>query len=585
MSHRIWRSPRSAFGEFYKRSDDLQAETYLAVEAYTDDELQQIAAAGFNGIWVHAQLHYIVADAVFPELAPHAEQHQERLNTLIQRAARHGIAVYLYMQPPRALPDDLPFWQNHPEIAGQVEEGFPTPDAPQGFPLRSLCTSTTVVQDYLRRAFQQLTQALPGLGGYIFITASEYPAHCWTRRGASMDSAGKITPTLCECPRCNTRRPEEVVVELLTIIRSGIRSVSAKMPIICWNWSWKAYLPIPCVALIDRLPRDLIVMGDFERGGYADVCGHSRHFIDEYSLGYAGPSEQFRGVLQCCRAAGQEVFAKLQIGTTHELATVVNLPLIGNIYQKCCFIRANALSGFMGCWNFGNNLSANTAALNYFLTIEPPLANENAALEQFAAYYFPGCQADLVRRGWQTLAEAMRYYPLEIPYLYMGPSNIALALIPEPAPLSGKGLGRSWLMDERGDTPLHCFEAFTEAEAAAGMSRLQTIWARGVEQLREGLQGVSDKRATDELGNAEVCLACWHSVVNFYSWTALRRAWSEAQRETYRAVIADELENIRRVLPFVERDSRQGFHVEAHGYFFNADILRRKIVVLTQQLS
>lgn len=585
MHVRIWRSPRSAFGEFYKHPDDMQAETFLAADAYTDDELARIAMAGFNGVWVHAQLHQIVADAAFPELAPNAVRHQERLNTLIGRAARHGIKLYLYMQPPRALPDDLPFWQQHPEVAGQVEDGFPTPDAPQGFRMRSLCTSTTIVQDYLRRAFGRLTAALPGLGGYIFITASEFPAHCWSRRGATMDSAGQIVPNACECPRCRHRRPEEVIAELLSTIRSGIRSVAAEMPIICWNWSWSFYMPIPCAALIDRLPRDLIVMADFERGGYADVCGHARHFIDEYSLGYAGPSEQFQGVLQCCRDAGKEVFCKLQIGTTHELASVVSLPLLGNIYRKCRFIREQGLPGFMGCWNFGNHLSANTAALNYFLTVEPGLADENAALEAFAARYFPGCRPALVRRGWQTFAEAMRHYPFEIPYLYMGPSNMALALIPEPAPLSGKGLGRSWLLDERGDTLQNCFRAFTETEAAAGMGRLQAIWARGVEQLREGLQGVGGRQGEDELGNAEVCLACWHSVVNFYSLTALRRAWSEAQRDAYLAVIADELANIRRVLPYVERDSRQGFHVEAHGYFFNAEILRRKIAALTAQLG
>lgn len=108
-------------------------------------------------------------------------------------------------------------------------------------------------------------------------------------------------------------------------------------------------------------------MADFERGGIRK----DGVLINEYSLGYAGPSEQFLDSLKLARQRGIPVMVKLQIGTTHELATICSLPLIGNLYEKASFLRENHLEGFMGCWNFGNFNSANLFAFNEFLTAIP----------------------------------------------------------------------------------------------------------------------------------------------------------------------------------------------------------------------
>ena len=43
--------------------------------------------------------------------------------------------------------------------------------------------------------------------------------------------------------------------------------------------------------------------------------------------------------LVAARERGLRVMAKLQLGTTHELATVPSLPLIGNLYDKARALR------------------------------------------------------------------------------------------------------------------------------------------------------------------------------------------------------------------------------------------------------
>lgn len=49
--------------------------------------------------------------------------------------------------------------------------------------------------------------------------------------------------------------------------RFGIRSQSRRMRVVAWNWSWTAYEKAPCTGIIAQLPKDVVVMADFERGG------------------------------------------------------------------------------------------------------------------------------------------------------------------------------------------------------------------------------------------------------------------------------------------------------------------------------
>ncbi|MFA7229820.1 MAG: hypothetical protein WC071_00985, partial [Victivallaceae bacterium] len=101
---KIWRSPYSEFGKFSRIPNDLQDETITADNVYTDAVLSGIATSGFNGIWLHGLLHNLVQATEFPEFGQNSAIHLEKLRNLIKRAAKHGIKIYLYMQPPRAIP-------------------------------------------------------------------------------------------------------------------------------------------------------------------------------------------------------------------------------------------------------------------------------------------------------------------------------------------------------------------------------------------------------------------------------------------------------------------------------------------------
>ena len=567
---RIWRAEKSLADHY---------ETITANAVYTDAVLADIARQGFNAIWVHGLLRGMVPSRVFPELGKNAAEHIQNMRELIPRAERHGIKVYIYLQPPRGLPADDPFWKKHPEAGGRC---YKVMDPRQE--IRCFCTSSPEVKNYLQDSSQRIFAELPELAGLILITASEFPAHCYSHYSflRYQDNPKEAEPL--GCPRCEKRHPAEVVTEIIQLIRDGVREVSKAAGIIVWNWSWNMYEPNPCPTIINALPDDVIFMAGFERGGRKKILGKMRE-VDEYSLSYAGPSPTFRQCLELARKRGLPVMAKLQIGTTHELATVPNLPLIGNLYEKVRALKELEVAGFMGCWNFGCASSANPAAFNRFwqaATLPP----KEEALVEFAADYFPGCDAEKVVEAWEQFAAAMDSYPFCIAFMYLGPNNYSLAYPVRPSQAKKTPLGPSWIDLKRGEwVESNWLDGFTWPEVRKGLGQLARDWQKGAALLTKALKGSSSEHARQELDNAWICYHVFRSTWNTYRIFNLRKNWAESKLDAYLKIIRNELANLEQALPIAERDKRFGWHGECHAYMFDAPGIKKKVATLTRQLQ
>ncbi len=569
---RIWRSWKSAFGEFTRDFRPDQDECQTAIDIYTDEELDRIHQAGFNAIWVHAQINHLVRTEVFPELGDSAAEFQSRINALIERASKHGIGVYLYMQIPRGLPQDHPLWKNHPECAG-LPDLFPDENGTL-IPMLPMCTSVPKVRDYLSAAAGELARKVPGIAGVILITASEYVSHCFGRGGRIASSDGKPKFVQVDCPRCSKRSPVEAVSEIIRIMADGIHSISPAVKVIVWNWSWTMYEKSPCLGMIRALPDDVILLADFERGGKRQLFGREI-IVNEYSLSYTGPSEQFQEVYAAAKARGMKMIAKLQLGTTHELADVPNLPLIGNIRKKAVRVSALDLEGYMGCWNFGNMPSANTEAFQFFMK------NPDLDITDFASAYFPGCLPDRTAAVWKLFEEAMDFYPFDNNWLYFGPTNLSPALPFEPGPVSDLSAGRSWLLETvRGDNIARAFTFCTPEEVIRSLEKLTGLWDEAVKQLETGLAPSRTVQARQELTNAVACGCLFRGALNYVRSYRLKTHWHEDCRKEWTEIACAELENLKKLLPAAEQDSRIGYHIEADGYMFTPDLIRQKIARL-----
>lgn len=569
---KIWRSPYSKFHSPLDVINTLESETFTADAVYTDEELKLIADNDFNGIWVHGILHNIVKQDEFPEFGIYADEQQEKLESLIRRAAKYGIKVFLFMQPPRALSGELDFWKTHKSIAG-ASETIDWDNLKRPTEFISLCTSTEKVQRYLRDAFASLSKALPGLGGYMIISASEYPGHCYTR----------LLPEKDQCPRCSKRTSSEIISELIHTIYNGMRDASATQEMIVWNWSWS--LVADEKKIVANLPSDVIYMADFERGGHYPMLGHADHIIDEYALCYPGPSERFIETAEIAARHGLRIIAKLQICTTHELNSVPNLPIISNLFAKADYLRKHKVAGFLGCWSFGNMITANTSAFNFFLTKKAP-DDCDVAMETFAAKYFQDCMPVQIAKAWRIFADAINHYPHSAMFLYYGPVNWALGYFVPPGPMQGKG-GPSFQMSERGDDISIAFDdcEFTLDESINGFKYLSARWREGVEIFKHGLAKVQDAHSREELGIALVCGAAYRSAYNHLQLYKMKLEKNIANGEEYNKIIADELVNAEEALPWVEADKRIGFHPEAQGYLFDAPRIKAKILKLRQILK
>ncbi len=568
---------RSSKATFYER-DILDA-----LKFYTDEELANIASMGYTDIWVRGLLDEMTLSKVFPELGRTAAEHLAVMRKLIAKAAKYDLGVYVYFNEPKALPATDPFWQAHPEARGETVEW---PYGKNGSEiLCGLCTSCKQVQDYMYDSMYQLFKQAEGLAGSLNITASEFMSHCYSHIDVRETYIDKIMGVWkrykdMECPRCRGRKAEEVVAELLNVINAGTKAAAPGANVIAWNWSWDMFAPDPQKEIITRLDRDILIGSDFERGAKKKVLGQIR-YLDEYSLAYAGPSQKFRKVEKLVAKTGHKLLSKVQVGTTHEQASVPSLPLLFSIYKKAKRVFDSNLVGSMATWCMGNMPSVNTHA--YGQALKTKNLTEQKFFEDIVLPYLQVDKPALptLKKAWKTFARAMECYPFSIPMVYEGPVNYAPAYWIDPAPLTGKPMLESWIMREgRGDDLEPSIRPYGLKTALEGFGELSRLWQEGLAHYEKGLAGFGEK-AQKELDNACVVGHVWESLYNIFNVYKICLKWDAGScLKPYRKFAQAELENCRGLLPILQRDQRYGFHIEANGYMFDAKSVAEKIARL-----
>jgi len=582
LTDRIFRSPMAFYySQELERVDDAYPESYLL----------KLAHQSFNGIWLREQLRELVRTRLLPEFAKHSDRLLGRLNALIAKCAKYNIKVYLYLTEPLGLSDaeGRSVFRRHPHVRGE---------SPAGWRGSGLCSSRPEVKAYLREGFAELFRRAPGLGGVILITASEHPSHCWSHVWLNHGQPGP------RCPRCRRRTPQEVVAEIVSFAQTGVRRARSSARVIAWNWSWTMWEDDPQAGVIEHLPAGVAVMGDFERGGKRRADGFA-HIVDEYSLAYVGPSERFRGLVRVARSCGHEVYAKLQVGVTHELATVPYLPVLPNVAEKFLRARRLGVTGAMECWNFGNILSRNTEIAHH-LSWQGGPADPAMLLRRLAERDFGRRAAADVVRAWGRFARAMDHFPFDTSFCYSGPMHHGGAY-----PLLWRKSGRppavAFLLpnevtynvaldvpSEYGDDISRICRQFGEARVVRGLRRLGAEWAKGLGLLRRALARVPSDRRAGAQSDYRVAAAVrsqFESAANFIEFTWLRdrmfHMYNESDRPRKRAILdrleaiaRAELANAAELKRLAQAEPALGFHGEAFGYVYTPAKIDRKLTAL-----
>ena len=288
------------------------------------------------------------------------------------------------------------------------------------------------------------------------------------------------------------------------------------------------------------------------------------------------------------RAAGVPFGAKIQVGCSHEDATVPFVPVPGLLYRKYAAMKKAGCSAVMQCWYFGNypgvmNLAAGELAFEAFED------GEDAFLLRLARPLW-GDDAPAMAALWRRLSDAYAEYPLSNDMQYYGPFHAGVAW-PLLADLELRPLGRTWKPEDppSGDAIGECLENHTLDEALLLARRMAVLAERAGDPARFAARHAADRERTLDLGVVKTLQLQFRAAADIFAFyrdrseaVALSRVRGDfpgARRALKRMkeAVRREIALTRELLPYAEADTRLGFHSEAEQHQFFPAKLRWRI--------
>ena len=543
---------RLIFSYFAAYGDPL---TDPDLSSYPEGLLQRLSEKGINGIWIHSVLRTLVEpDGIFPG-ADDASRRIEGLRRLVERAARYGIGVYLYVNEPRAMPGSFFEADARRRSLSGTAEGD----------LRTLCTSLPEVRSWLSRSLESVFRQVPGLAGVFSITASENLTNCVSHG----NRAG--------CSRCAGRSYAELIAEVNTAISEGVLAGNPEARVLVWDWGWD---DSQAREIIRRLPKSCWLMSvsewalPIERGGVASAVG-------EYSLSAVGPGPRAMAHWRYAKEAGLKTVAKVQVNASWEMAVVPALPVLDLVARHAGNLAAASTDGVMLSWSLGGYPSAN---LELFQSHGD--GDSEAALRQLAEKYYGKRAAPEVRRAWKAFSDAFEQFPYHGLTLYSGPQHMGpanpLYLEPTGYRASMVGIPYDALDDWRSVYPAETF--------VRQMEKVAEGFACGCEALRSAVALASGEKRLAlkrELGRAEaVRIHCASSAAQARFTMERDRFLASSDRdekllclERMRRAAESEAAHARELLPLVKADPVIGYESSNHYFYVPQDLLEKQINV------
>jgi len=549
------------------------------VDYYPEQYLNRLAHEGVNGLWMTIRLRDLVPTDWSGPVNGDPERRLTKLRRTVEACARYGIKIFLFCIDPAAFGDGPEYLvpsaglAAHPEFGGHRSETF-----------TAFCTNSEPGRAYVVETLGRIFSEVPGLGGLIDITIGERPTHCWS----DVWSGKPIN-----CPRCGPAGVGPSFAAHLRALRDGVRAGNPEARVISWMYcpygpERGPYVGAGMADLLTEIaqhtPEGVTVQVNMESTGTTTQLEREFQVLD-YSLAWVGPSEIFDRVSQAVAGAGAEMGAKLQVGCSHEVATVPYVPVPGNLYRKYTELHACGVSEVMQCWYFGNAPGPMTTAAGR-LSFAPLPAAEADFLTELAAPDW-GPDAPAMVGAWQQFREAYARFPATLPFSWFGPVHDAIMwpwhLDPVDEPIAP-----SWQLGwwPSGDRVGECFApGYSFAEIDALVTSIAAQWADGWRQIASLVEKYArDRRRLLDLGVAEAMTLQWASAARTLRFHHVREQLARGERDGDRGAALDELAALvdaergdtLRLADLAEIDSRLGFHSEAEGHKYHPAGLRQR---------
>ena len=512
-----------------------------------DALLEQYAAMGVKGIWLHAVLYLLCPIPGAESFSENWQTRRKTLKNLVLRCAEFGLKLYLYLNEPRAMP--LPFYDLKPHWAGNDVPALAT---------KMICTTRSgEVLEYLEQAMFSLWSEVPELGGAFCITMSENPTNCHYRFLSA------------ECPYCSKTTPERLIADILIAMERGMHAASPNSKMIVYDWEWRrvpedrlnvAEETAFVCKILPLLPENVYLATVSENALDIDICGTFLRLSD-YSISQVGPSEKSKAVWRAAAGLGIPVTAKLQANNSWELSTVPYIPVPYLVHEHIQNLKNAGVRGLMLSWTLGGYPGGNLDLMN-----KTP---EMCANEKFHPEL-----ADTVCRAWHLFSDAFRDFPFNQSLIYTGPVNYGPKnlLFPNPSGKSVTMIGFPWdgLKAWKGQ--------FTEKVLIDRFRLLTEKWFCGLELLENASAEVlpGEENAWQDLVTIAHAAYChFKSAYLQMSFIYLRDFCPD--REKMSAVLNEEISLAQKLAGICRCDSRIGFEASNH-YFYSLNDLLEKVI-------
>jgi hypothetical protein len=550
----VW-NPRYLYSYFALYGDPLMEP---AADPFPDAYLERLARTGINGVWIQGVLNTLSPSKIFPEFGAGSETRLKNLNALVERAAKFGVNIYLYLNEPRAMPPS--FFRNHPEMKGASHGG-----------LNAICTSVPAVREWIATSLAHVSKTVPDLGGIFCITMSENLTNCFSQGGAW----GTGAPNAGDCPRCSKRKSWDVIGELIRTFHDGIgRESSQNVEVIAWDWGWGDELTRNLMPL---LPKDVRFMSVSEwdqpvhRGGVNTKVG-------EYSISVVGPGPRARRNWQIARDNGLKPMAKVQFNNTWEISAVPYIPVVQLILEHCENLRREQITGAQESWTCGGYASPNLTAVSaYYLDVVPSRAQAalSAAMQRFGKA--AGAQ---MAEAWQRFSTAFLEFPYgvaiyKIPTQH-GPANL-LRLRP-----TGYTAG---MMLFPYDDYKGWSGAYPPAIAQKQFAKMADLWNAGLDIMQRNMTRVSLRKRAAAEQDLAIAFTCHHhfkSVANQIEFYLLRDQIGlqhgpelSGTKARMREIAIEEMQLARQQYELARRHSVIGYEASNHYYYRPLDLVEK----------
>ena len=535
-------------------ASNLGMENELAsdIDYYPEEYLNRLAHDGINALWLGVTFRELLPSKIIPEFGTDGERRLKKLNEVVAKCRRYGIAIYIFCsEPASTFRNPIPYEHHKDALGGEF---WPAQNA------WTFCHISEKGAAYVEEAFTMLFRRVPKLGGLMMITTGETTSSC-----------GSVPRMLC--PRCRERfgTVPKTLADLERTVRDIMDREAPDAEFISWTYSQRAWQQQMIDECCEERDLRVIHMQNFEDLCEVEQLGKTRIAAD-YWLSVVGPGRIFSRSLEINRRRGVKMFAKIQACSSHEISTVPYVPVPGILYDKYKYMYENGISGVVQCWYFGNYpCLMNKAACE--LSFLPRFDSKHEFLKHLAGITWGESHAEEVAAAWEAIEAGYKCFPVNIAFEWLGPMQdspaVPLHLLPVDLPMPS-----TWLLtnpvggDRIGDCMLN---GHTEEECVILTGEV----ARGARRGADILNALSDGGYGERCEQKSVAEALalifesGHNIVRFYT---LRRLLGIGKGDI--AAMLDEMEAIARreiaiseaLLPITEKDSRIGYHSEAHGY-------------------